>query len=230
MPQAMGSIRVNGLALALAIAAMIAGASGFAIALLVPPETPAPPRRVEGIAAPVAPSQLVDSVFTPIAPPSRRLRIRTRLVHNYNTRPSGTHPFAVVMHATGSGERHSGYSNLSQLRRRFNGAVEVSAHYGIDRKGRVMQFVPDDKRAWHTAAPGWNDVAIGIEMLNDNSGKEPFPPAQVEAARLLVQELAQRHDIPLEYVVRHRDVQPWDRSDPASNFPWKRFRASLRHT
>lgn len=148
----------------------------------------------------------------------------------YGERPSGFRPVAIVLHGTGSGRTASEFKSSEALARYFQRKGIAASHYAIDRRGRITQFVSDDRAAFHVATPGWNDISIGIELLNDNSGKQPFPSAQIRATQQLVRYLGARYAIPVEAVVRHRDVQPADRSDPARNFPWTAFRASLRAT
>lgn len=166
--------------------------------------------------------------LTAMSPPDRKVTAISLRVPNHNARPGGVEPGAIIIHGTGSGAPGGGNESFTQLRRWFSSSRDVSAHYAIDRKGKVVQFVADSRRAWHVAAPGWNDISIGIELINDNSGTQPFSEPQLIATRRLVQQLGTRHDIPAEYVYRHRDVQPWDRADPAYNFPWKAFKSSLK--
>lgn len=169
-----------------------------------------------------------DALFTPLAPSAEKPMLTQMPVRNFGERPEGVRaPLAIVLHATGSGRPGSEYRSLARLKKRFNGKAEVSAHYGIDRRGRIAQYVPDNARAWHTAAEGWNDVSIGIELLNDNSGTQPYPAAQMRSAERLVKSLAEKYGIPMEFIVRHGDVQPWDRRDPVA-FAWRDFRRALR--
>ncbi len=47
---------------------------------------------------------------------------------------------------------------------------KVSAHFFIRRDGRLIQFVPCEKRAWHAGVSRWqgrercNDFSIGVEL------------------------------------------------------------------
>ncbi|MCW2974301.1 MAG: N-acetylmuramyl-L-alanine amidase, negative regulator of AmpC, AmpD [Thermoleophilia bacterium] len=146
----------------------------------------------------------------------------------YRDRPASLAPGAIVVHGTGGGTPGSGFGSVFQLRAFFaRPSARAASQYGIDRDGRILQFVPDDEAAFHVATNGWNDLSIGIELVNDNTGIDPFPSAQRDALTRLVRYLATRYDIPVEAVVRHRDVQPVDRSDPASNFPWAAWKRSL---
>lgn len=177
-----------------------------------------------------APAQL-----TPIAVPDRTVPVTDQLVDQhrpgghrvYRQRPHGYAPKAIVMHATGSGEPGSGFSSARELGDYFaRPSTHAAAHYGVDREGRVARYVDESNAAFHVATPGWNDISVGIELLNDNSGRQHYPAAQLTAARRLVQAIAARHDIPLEAVVTHASVQPSDRRDPVG-FPWQRWHAGL---
>ena len=144
----------------------------------------------------------------------------------------------VVMHAT-AGFFPSDFNWL----RRGGGPVKgkdgvardvpVSVHYYIDKKGNVSQMVAEADTAWHAGKSQWNvdghpivdrinAVSVGIELQNDNGGKDPYPPAQYAAALALVRELVARYNIPRRQLVRHLDISPGRKTDPAG-FPWQPF-------
>ena len=175
------------------------------------------------------------STFTAMGVPDRRFDLRRQLLQRermggehrvHRDRPDGWRPTAIVLHATGSGEPGSGFTTLDETYRFFaRPAARASAHFAIDRAGRVLQLVDVDDAAFHVATPGWNDVSIGIELLNDNSG-EPYPAAQRAALTQLVRTLGVQFGIPVEGVVRHATVQPSDRRDPVA-FPWRAWLGTL---
>ena len=74
----------------------------------------------------------------------------------------------VVLHITGSTRLQGTIDHF------MNPASGVSVHLLIGRDGRVVQFVPFDKAAWHAGDSYWeenvnlNDYSIGIEL--DNAG------------------------------------------------------------
>lgn len=176
------------------------------------------PARVTAMAAP---SEAPGILEAPVA----QYRLRGRV---FRARPDGYRPRAIVLHATGGGAPGSGFSTVRELHRFFaRPAANAASHYAIGRDGTIARFVPDEEAAFHVATPGWNDISIGIELLNDNSGADPYPPAQLAAATRLVRWLGTRHGIPVEGVVRHRTVQPADRRDPVG-FPWRAWLATLR--
>lgn len=177
----------------------------------------------------------VPDEWTPIGIARAQPVVAERLVRQYRgharvyrERPAGFMPAAIVVHGTGSGRPGSEFPSVEALGAFFaSPSTRAAAHYGVGRDGRIMRYVRDEHAAFHVATPGWNDVSVGIELLNDNTGAQPFPEPQLAAATELVRHLAASYDIPLEAVVRHRDVQPADRSDPAANFPWTEWKAGL---
>ncbi|MEZ5291655.1 MAG: N-acetylmuramoyl-L-alanine amidase [Vicinamibacterales bacterium] len=123
----------------------------------------------------------------------------------------------------------------------FNRLPIVSIHYVIDRDGVVAAGVPESVAATH--ATGWNQRSIGIELVNNGDGVDPFPAAQVRALVTLVRGILARHpDVTPARILRHSDV---DRStfpartfgsactafrrkeDPGEAFPWEAFKAAL---
>lgn len=140
---------------------------------------------------------------------------------HHDERPGGIS--AIVVHSTGG-------SALSGLRWLTNPSSGVSAHYVIDRAGRIYQLVDDRRRAWHagrSALSGeWdvNDFSIGIELAHANG--EDYPPAQIAALTDLCRALVAAHTIPVDRVVSHRAVAlPTGRKDDPADWPEPDFRA-----
>lgn len=75
-------------------------------------------------------------------------------------------------------------------------------------------------------APSCNPVSIGIELENLNTGRDPYPPAQYSATLELVRYLVSKYNIPRSQLVRHLDIAPKRKTDPAG-FPWERFVAEV---
>ncbi len=137
----------------------------------------------------------------------------------------------VVMHAAG-GAYPGDYNWLKN-----GGSVErpVSVHYYIDKRGTITQFVADGDTAWHAGKSTWvvdgkkldytigcNPVSIGIELENRNTGTDPYPAEQYNAALWLVRQLVAEYGIPSHQLVRHRDIAPDRKTDP-NGFPWQQF-------
>ncbi|NTX50654.1 N-acetylmuramoyl-L-alanine amidase [Myxococcus sp. CA039A] len=136
----------------------------------------------------------------------------------------------IVMHHTASND---GKADLSWMRNPKSG---VSAHYMVDRDGKIYQLVGDDKRAWHAGKSELHGVptdvnarSIGIEIVNDGSGKTPFTEAQYKALTQLTSHLKEKYDVPMKNIVGHADVAvPKGRkNDPAPNFDWSRLRKGI---
>jgi len=135
---------------------------------------------------------------------------------NCDDRPEGTIIDTVVIHATV-------LDSIEEVSRLFAATTsQVSAHYTIDRDGRIVSHVPEGNRAWHAGQSKMkdgrtrvNDFSIGIELVNRNDGVDPYPPTQIRALRGLLQSIMSRHRI--RYVVPHYECAdpPGRKSDPA---------------
>ena len=173
---------------------------------------------VRGIPAALA----LATLLTGCAPQA----IRTSLPSSWQPSPnfSERRPNIVVVHHTGSSTVESALRTLLDPARR------VSAHYLIDRDGRLLQLVDERHRAWHAGASRWgsitdvNSSSIGIELVNN--GDEPFPAAQIASLVALLTDVTDRHQIPRQNVIGHADVAPARKSDPSGHFPWRTLAAS----
>lgn len=148
---------------------------------------------------------------------------------NFNSR-QGTRIDVIVLHHTGS---NNGRADLAWLR---NPESEVSAHYLVDRDGRIHQLVADENRAWHAGrcalrgvVTDMNSRSLGIEIVNDGTGKTPYTEQQYQALEALVPYLATTYGIPVENLVGHKDVAiPAGRkNDPSANFDFARIRRAM---
>jgi N-acetyl-anhydromuramoyl-L-alanine amidase len=113
---------------------------------------------------------------------------------------------------------HPYYERLRDLR--------VSAHFLIRRTGKLLQFVPCTRRAWHAGLSSWrgrahcNDFSVGIEL--EGSDEIPYADPQYAALGALVAALSRAY--PIDDVVGHADVAPGRKTDPGPAFDWPRFR------
>lgn len=114
----------------------------------------------------------------------------------------------------------------------------VSCHYFVFEDGRVVELVPEDRRAWHAGSSLWageadiNSRSVGIEIANSGhpGGLPPYPEAQIEALIALCGEIVGRHPIPPHRVLGHSDVAPGRKRDPGERFPWRRLaQAGIGH-
>lgn len=111
---------------------------------------------------------------------------------------------------------------------------EVSTHYVIAEDGRIFQLVHDMDTAWHAGRSKWgsetsvNDASLGIELVNSNSGYDPYEVAQVDALVWLVEFKAHQYGINIDNIVRHLDVAiPEGRKTDPAGFDWVAFKRRL---
>lgn len=112
---------------------------------------------------------------------------------------------------------------------------KVSAHFVVGRDGRVVQMVPVEKRAWHAGLSvlegfrGVNDFSVGIEMVNLNDGKEPYPVEQMEAVAGIIRLLRSRYDIPDNRIVSHAQIAlPAGRKNDPVGFDFDKIKQMAR--
>lgn len=103
----------------------------------------------------------------------------------------------------------------------------VSAHYVIAEEGTVYEMVDPACRAWHAGESSWrglenmNSRSLGLEIVN--SGKEPYPTAQITSVIELAKTLQDLYKIPPANCLGHADVAPSRKQDPGPYFPWARL-------
>jgi hypothetical protein len=140
---------------------------------------------------------------------------------NWGSRPTGTVADCVVLHATAG----SLAATLAWFR---NPASGVSAHYVVAKNGTVYQMVEETQLAHHAGASqfqgrqNFNAFSIGIEMVKQNDGQDPYPPAQEEAMVDLVAHLVHRYRIQRQWIVTHADISTVGKTDPLG-FPIQAF-------
>jgi N-acetylmuramoyl-L-alanine amidase len=124
-------------------------------------------------------------------------------------------PRAIVLHYTDGNSARATRSYFDNLRLEASrkdlargGAVNVSAHYLVDRDGTIYQLQPPTRYARHCI--GLNHVAIGIENVGDGA-RWPLTDAQVAADAALVRDLAARFHI--THLLGHYEVMKL-RADP----------------
>jgi AmpD protein len=103
----------------------------------------------------------------------------------------------------------------------------------IRRDGRIVQFVPFGRRAWHAGESSWrgrercNDYSIGIEL--EGTDGTSYDDAQYSAlARLLAALIDAYPGLTPETLAGHSDVAPGRKTDPGMSFDWPRLHALLR--
>lgn len=121
-------------------------------------------------------------------------------------------------------DAHEYFAQIQDLR--------VSAHALINRNGRITQYVPFQRRAWHAGVSCFagreacNDFSIGIEL--EGTDESPFRSVQywqlAELVTTLQNTYASLHGCP---VVGHSDIAPGRKTDPGIGFNWDRFRSLI---
>lgn len=110
---------------------------------------------------------------------------------------------------------------------------ELSAHFLIDRRGRVTQFVDTERSAYHAGRSRWegrggcNDFSVGIELEGD--GEHIFTGRQYHSLARLCRDLMKIYpDLTPKRIVGHSDIAPGRKADPGPRFDWRRFRMLLK--
>jgi len=148
---------------------------------------------------------------------------------NHGERRGGTVLDMMVLHYTGMASAEEALAKLC------DGAPiaghHVSTHYLIHQDGRIVQCVPEARRAWHAGLSSWegkddvNSRSIGIEIVNPGHdlGYPDFPEQQVAAVIALCRDILGRHEIRADRILAHSDVAPSRKRDPGEKFPWGRL-------
>jgi len=158
---------------------------------------------------------------------------------HWDDRPVGAQVELVVLHAIslppdrfGTGEvqrffqglldwdAHPYYAQLRELR--------VSAHFFIERDGKIWQHVPVQGRAWHAGVSAWrgrpacNDFSIGIEL--EGNAMESFADRQYDRLNILLAALRQYYPALAEDAIAgHSEIAPGRKWDPGPQFDWQRL-------
>lgn len=159
---------------------------------------------------------------------------------NFGPRPPGTYINLIVLHSISlppgefggnaverlftnrlDWDAHPYYSSIRGL--------EVSAHFFINREGRLTQFVSCDQRAWHAGMSSFrgrencNDYSVGIEMEGLEGGL--FEAAQYQALTSLCLALQQGYGITT--IAGHEHIAPGRKADPGPGFDWTVLQKNL---
>ena len=148
---------------------------------------------------------------------------------NFNWRPYGQAITCIVLHSTAQPDLQATINWF------LTPESKVSAHFVVDKDGRVVQMVPVEARAWHAGVStldgvaGVNDYSIGIEMVNRNDGLDPYPEAQYQAVARIILEAQALYPIPDSRVVSHASIAlpPGRKTDPAG-FDWNKLHETLQ--
>ena len=120
--------------------------------------------------------------------------------------------------------QHPYYASLVHLK--------VSSHLLILRDGKMLQFVPFSKRAWHAGISYFqgksqcNDFSIGIELEGtDDMLYENIQYLQLSNITHLLMKFYP--GITIDRIVGHSDVAPGRKTDPGATFDWTYYRSLL---
>jgi N-acetylmuramoyl-L-alanine amidase len=148
---------------------------------------------------------------------------------NVEARKDGRTPDMILLHYTGM------RTGAAALERLCAPDSKVSAHYVVFEDGRIVQCVPEDRRAWHAGVASWagepdiNSCSIGIEIVNPGHefGYPDFPLRQTAAVISLCRSiLTRRGPLAPDRILGHSDVAPARKQDPGEKFPWDRLNES----
>ena len=158
-------------------------------------------------------------------------------------RPPGQPPELIVVHAISLPPGRFGGSYIDDL---FLGrldpsadpyfgrihALRVSAHLLIRRDGRLTQFVPFHRRAWHAGESRFqgrarcNDFSIGIEL--EGTDTLPFSAAQYAALARCIRALWRAYpSLRSQWITGHEQIAPGRKTDPGPWFDWDWLAALL---
>lgn len=123
---------------------------------------------------------------------------------------------------------HASYDALGTDPHSVEGVIKeyeinnVSAHYLIDRSGKIYQLVKDNNVAWHAGVSKMpdgrtnvNQFSLGIELLYTK--KEEPNSEQYSALKKLIASFKEKYTI--KSIVGHNQIAP-DRKDDPWNFDW----------
>ena len=150
------------------------------------------------------------------------------VVHSITCPPGhfGTADIAALFLGTLDTARHPAYREVE--------GKELSAHFLIDRAGRVTQFVATDRVAYHAGASRWrgregcNDFSVGVELIGD--ADHDFTARQYATLARLCRDLMRAHPkVTARRIVGHSQIAtPRGRkTDPGPRFDWVRLRRDL---
>jgi N-acetylmuramoyl-L-alanine amidase len=120
-------------------------------------------------------------------------------------------PDMVVIHSTGGPTCDTNGNPIwvpaGELRenlRTIEAHPRLGVHYMIDRDGTLVASVPERQIAYHVFV--YSPRSIGIELVNDGDGADPFPEPQLAALVGLLRQIARRHSIGAVGIRRHSDL------------------------
>lgn len=110
--------------------------------------------------------------------------------------------------------------------------LKVSSHLYIDREGKLWQFVPFHKRAWHAGPSRFkdqdncNDFSVGIEL--EGTDTIPYTSKQYDTLVNVTLALLETYpELSLDRIVGHSDIAPDRKTDPGPSFDWLKYKQAV---
>ena len=156
---------------------------------------------------------------------------------NQDARPAGVAPELVVVHgislpagAFGGAAIDALFTNCLDPGAHADfhdlAALRVSAHLLLRRDGRLLQYVPLTRRAWHAGVSRWfgrercNDFSIGIEV--EGADHIAYDARQYSRLAGLLSAMFRAWPVlDARRVVGHCDIAPGRKTDPGPAFDWQ---------
>lgn len=159
---------------------------------------------------------------------------------NYNERPKNTQLSLIVIHGIslppGNFEGNTvedcfmnqlDISSHPYYERKLKNNP-ISSHVYLRRNGKIIQFVPFNKRAWHAGVSNYkghddcNNFSIGIEL--QGSSQHQYTVIQYTQLAKIIYSLKQTYfSLKNAPIVGHRDISKGRKTDPWSTFNWSKL-------
>ena len=101
----------------------------------------------------------------------------------------------------------------------------VSAHYVLSRRGKIVQMVRHEDIAWHAGDWGYNKHSIGIEHAGTDEDSNAWSRRMFRASAKLSAYISRRHKVPVDrdHIVLHRNVPGVTKPCPGYYFDYDRY-------
>jgi N-acetylmuramoyl-L-alanine amidase len=150
---------------------------------------------------------------------------------------------SIIIHAIGGPSCEAGKlvfsgapGDAQRWKEFFDRHPFLGIHYVVDRDGLALASTPEVRIANH--ALDNNATSIGIELVPEGDGIEPFGKRQTTALIRLLKSIRSRYEVAIENIKGHSEVDVRTfacgggryrtKMDPGANFPWARVRAAVR--
>ena len=182
------------------------------------------------------------ALINPIVGPDHWLsKVRRNPSSNYHDRKSAIallviHGISLPQGRFGTGFTEDLFCNRLDITahpsfRSLEGS-RVSTHLLISRWGKVTQFVPFDKSAWHAGQSSYggrilcNDFSVGIEL--EGTDDREYTDRQYIQLMCVVKAILRAYpSIGIRSIVGHNEIAPGRKTDPGPLFDWLRLYRSL---